>query len=178
MKKINYRRKREGKTDYNKRLKLLKSGKPRIVIRKTNKQIIIQLVKYVEEGDRVIKSVSSKELRNYGWQLSLKNIPAAYLAGYLFGRKSKTNEELIVDIGLQEKGNRLFAAVKGAIDSGMKIRHNPDIFPKQNLLKGEHIEKYFKSSHTPIQFSQYKKLNVNIPEQIEKVKNNIDKVAR
>ncbi|MGB9748247.1 MAG: 50S ribosomal protein L18 [Candidatus Woesearchaeota archaeon] len=178
MKRISYRRKREGKTDYNKRLKLLKSRKPRLVIRKTNKQIIIQLIKYGEEGDRVIKSVASRELRNYGWQLSLKNIPAAYLAGYLFGKKAKTNEELIVDIGFQEKGNRIFAAVKGALDAGMNIRHNPEIFPKQSMIKGEHIQNYFKSSQNTIQFSQYKKLNINVSEQIEKVKNNVDKVAK
>ncbi|MEM2121570.1 MAG: 50S ribosomal protein L18 [Candidatus Woesearchaeota archaeon] len=178
MKRVSYRRKREGKTDYNKRLKLLKSGKPRLVIRKTNKQILMQIIKFSEEGDRIIKSITSKELRKYGWQLSLKNIPAAYLTGYLLAKKSKINEELIVDIGLQEKGNRLFAAVKGAVDAGLKIRHNPEIFPKQNLIKGEHIQNYLKSSKDPIQFSQYKKSNVNVLEQIEKVKNAIDTDVR
>jgi large subunit ribosomal protein L18 len=178
MKRVSYRRKREGKTDYNKRLKLLKSGKPRLVVRKTNKQIILQIIKYGEEGDKVIKSVVSKELRKHGWQLNLKNIPAAYLTGYLLGKKVKINDELIVDIGLQEKGNRLFAAVKGAVDAGLKIRHNPEVFPKENLIIGEHIQKYFESSKNSIQFSQYKKLNVKISEQIKNVKNSIDKVAR
>jgi large subunit ribosomal protein L18 len=40
MTKINRRRRREGKTDYSKRINLLKSGAPRIVFRKTNRYLI------------------------------------------------------------------------------------------------------------------------------------------
>ena len=87
------RRRREGKTDYLKRLKLLKSEKPRIVFRKTNKYIIGQYVKSEEARDKVIFNVVSKELFKYKWpkefQGSLKSISASYLTGYLIGKEIK-----------------------------------------------------------------------------------------
>jgi large subunit ribosomal protein L18 len=41
---VPWRRRREGKTNYYKRLKLIRSGKPRLVVRRTNKYIIAQIV--------------------------------------------------------------------------------------------------------------------------------------
>jgi large subunit ribosomal protein L18 len=57
---VPYRRKREGKTNYKKRLEYLKSKSTRLVIRKTNKHVIMQLVQYHPDGDHVLIGVSSK----------------------------------------------------------------------------------------------------------------------
>ncbi len=104
--KVPKRRRREGKTDYRARIALLKSGKPRVVVRKTNRYIIAQLVKSKEAQDSVAIGVTSKHLLKYGWPQelsgSLKSIPASYLTGYLLGKKMlKINEsKAILDIGL------------------------------------------------------------------------------
>ena len=59
---IKPRRRREGKTDYRKRLALLKSRTIRIVIRKSINNTTIQFVKYDEKGDNIVASATSKEL--------------------------------------------------------------------------------------------------------------------
>ena len=93
MKKLDKRRRREGKTNYRKRLSLLKSESPRLVVRKTNKYIILQIVESEKAQDKVIFTVSTKELLKHGWpeekKGSLKSLGAAYLAGLLIGKKSK-----------------------------------------------------------------------------------------
>jgi large subunit ribosomal protein L18 len=64
---VKYRRKREGRTDYKKRLALLKGKTNRLVIRKTNTKIILQIVNYEPEGDKVIITTTSSELKKLGW---------------------------------------------------------------------------------------------------------------
>src|SRR3989338_9863381 len=88
-----YRRKRESKTDYNKRLKLLASRKPRAVIRFTNRKIIAQIIEFSPQGDLVRAAVSSNSLKEQGWAASHKNVPAAYLTGLLFAKKAARSEE-------------------------------------------------------------------------------------
>ena len=56
------RRRREGKTDYRKRLKLLRSRKVRMVIRKSIKNTQIQFIEYKESGDNILVSAKSNEL--------------------------------------------------------------------------------------------------------------------
>jgi len=143
MKFIPYRRKREGRTNYKKRLTLLISGTHRIVIRKTNKNMIVQVVDYAEKGDKVVVTASSIELKKHGWIHATGNLPAAYLTGMLAARKSlKSNVKVaIVDLGLQipSKGSRLFAAVKGAIDAGLDVKCSDEAFPKDERIRGAHI---------------------------------------
>lgn len=123
------KRRREGKTDYKARLNLLKAEKPRIVIRKTNRYIIIQYVTSIEAKDKIVFGVNSKALLKYGWpgekKDSLKSVSAAYLTGYLFGRKIKDREleDGILDLGLARnvKKGRLYSTAKGILDSGVKI---------------------------------------------------------
>ena len=55
------RRRREGKTNYRKRLKLLRSRKVRVVIRKSLKNTQIQLIEYKEDGDNILASANSIE---------------------------------------------------------------------------------------------------------------------
>ncbi len=143
---VRFRRKREGKTNYKKRLVLLKSKKPRLIIRKTNTQIILQVAQYAPDGDKIITTVRSKELSKMDWKHSFKNLPAAYLAGMLLAKKAsqlKINEA-ILDLGLVTplKGSKIFAALKGAKDAGLNIPVNESIFPSEQRLKGEHISTF------------------------------------
>lgn len=143
MKFIPYRRKREGRTNYKKRLNLLISGTHRIVVRKTNKNIVLQIVDYDEKGDKVLVTANSSELKKYGWDHATGNLPAAYLTGMLAAKKSlkKNVKSAIVDLGLQipAKGSRLFAAVKGAVDGGLQINCSEEAFPKEERIKGTHM---------------------------------------
>ena len=56
------KRRLEAKTDYKARLELLKSGKPRLVIRKTSRYIIAQLVLSENAQDKVLKGFTSLSL--------------------------------------------------------------------------------------------------------------------
>ena len=141
------KRRRQGKTDYKLRMGLLKSGMERIVIRKTNKQIIIQQVASHEAQDKVINGISSNSLLKIGWDEkykgSLKSIPAAYLTGLMLAKKiGKTDKEFILDIGraTHVKGGRIYAAVKGLVDGGVKIRVDEKVFPTPERIEGEHLK--------------------------------------
>lgn len=137
------RRRREKKTNYRKRLKLLLSGKPRLVIRRSNKYIRLQIVEYDEKGDRTILGLLSKILKKYGWPGSFKNLPACYLSGYLIGKLAlrKNIKEVTADTGLHRltKGCRIFAVIKGATDAGLKVPHSESIYPPEERIFGKHI---------------------------------------
>ena len=139
------RRKKEHKTDYLKRLKLLKSERPRVIFRKTNKSLVVQYVKSDAAQDKIIFGITSKELLKHGWEKefsgSLKSIPASYLTGYFVSKKIK-NEKLetpIVDLGMQRviKKSALFAFIKGLIDGGLEIECDEENFPEEERLNGE-----------------------------------------
>lgn len=145
-----YKRKLEGRTDYLARLSLLKSGKPRLVVRRSLRNIIIQFVDFNPDGDKIISSTSSKELKKtYSIKGSLKNIPAAYLTGLIAGKKAEKIKitEVVPDLGIRKPhtGGAVFAALKGIIDSGIKISHKADsdeksVFPSEDRLKGTHVK--------------------------------------
>lgn len=141
------KRRREKKTNYKSRLALLKSVKPRIVIRKSNNYICLQLVESdLKEFKEVTKiSYTSKKLGDFGWNYSKKNLPAAYLSGLTFGLicRSDKMDEGVLDLGLERitKGNKTFSAVLGCLDAKLKIPHSRDNFPSENRIKGEHISK-------------------------------------
>jgi large subunit ribosomal protein L18 len=143
-----HRRKREGKTDYRLRLRLLKSGKPRLVVRKSLKNITCQIVRYEVEGDRTIVSSHSGELKKFGWKFHGGNIPSAYLTGLLCAEKAKKHRinNAVLDIGLYTStpGNRLYSALKGAVDGGLEIPHSGEILPKPERFAGKHIAEYNK----------------------------------
>lgn len=140
---VPYRRKREGKTNYKKRLEYLKSKRVRLVIRKTNKHVIMQLVNYHPDGDHVIIGVSSKQLEKAGWNHAGNNISACYLTGLLLAKeaRAKSVTGAILDLGLQtpKKGSRLYAALKGSIDGGLDIPAKADVFPPEERITGQHL---------------------------------------
>mgnify|MGYP001612072789 CR=1 FL=1 len=139
------KRKRQDKTDYRKRLALLKSRKLRFVVRRSLKNIIVQVVQYTPEGDKVLLTVSTKELqKHFGWDIARRNTPAAYLVGLLAGMKSKEKKlkEAILDMGLQKvsKGSLIFAAVKGANDAGFAVPFSSENMPSEERIQGRHIK--------------------------------------
>lgn len=144
---VPFRRRREGKTDYRKRIKLLLSGKPRAVVRVTNKHVIAHIVEFDEKGDRTVAHATSKELDKLGWKGSGKSLPACYLVGYLLGKKAmeKGITQAVLDLGLitPVPGSRAYAVLKGMVDAGMEIPHG-DIFPEESRIRGEHIANYAK----------------------------------
>ncbi|KAF1078728.1 50S ribosomal protein L18 [Methanogenium sp. MK-MG] len=143
---VPFRRRHEGKTDYYSRMRLLLSEKPRMVVRKTNRQIIIQLVEATLEGDRTLVAAYSHELEGYGFTGAMGNTPAAYLTGMLFAVRARNSgyEEGILDIGLTRStpGGKVFGALKGAVDAGLEVPHGESILPSEDRVKGAHIAAY------------------------------------
>jgi large subunit ribosomal protein L18 len=140
------RRRREGKTDYRKRLQLLRSRKTRIVIRNSLKNTQVQFVGYHEKGDKILVSAISKELINkYNWKYSTASTPAAYLTGLLAGKKAvdKGIKEGVLDIGryVPVTGSKVFAALKGVLDSGVDCPHNEEKIPVEDRILGKHMDK-------------------------------------
>ena len=143
------RRRREARTDYHQRLRLLKSGKPRLVARKSNRHVRAQLVETGPQGDETAASAHSQDLAEYGWEGPTGNVPAAYLTGLLAGLRAVEAgiEEAVLDIGLNSPtpGNKVFALQEGAIDAGLEIPHNDDVFAEWSRTRGEHIAEYAES---------------------------------
>lgn len=166
---VPFRRKRLGETDYKKRLKTLLSGKPRLVVRKSLNNTIVQIMEYSEKGDKTILALSSKSLDGYGWKANKGNLPSAYLLGLLLGRRAKKQEitELVLDMGLNKsvKGSRIYAVLKGVIDAGINVPHSKDILPSEDRIKGAHIVKHAqllkKDGNAGKIFSDYIKHNID-----------------
>lgn len=145
------RRRKEFKTDYGKRLELLKSQKPRLVLRKTNRYIIGQYITSKETQDKVEIGVNSRDLMRYGWpkdfENSLKSVPASYLAGYLIGKKiaKEKKETPIADFGMMRaiQKSKLYSFIKGIVDSGVKVPHDPKVFPDDARISGKNLKKDF-----------------------------------
>ncbi len=179
-----YRRRREGKTNYAKRLAMVKSGTPRLCIRKTNTQIIAQLIAFEPAGDKIIAQATSNQLKAFGWKED-KNLPSAYLTGYLIAAKGKKAgvEKAILDIGFSTPvhGSRMFAALKGAVEFGLDVKHDAKALPNKERASGKHIEDYAKTlgdEDYKKKFSKYTEKGINVKELtklFEQVKEKISK---
>ncbi len=169
-------RRRAAKTDYSKRMRLLKGGIPRLVVRRSNRGIRVQVIEYSASGDKTIASASSKELKAAGWE-PRSNIPTAYLTGFLLGGKVKgRGMEFILDTGLYKpiKGSIIFAAAKGFKDSGANLRGSIEFDEKR--LSGSHIASYAGTAQD--KFPGYAKAGFDvkrISEKFESVKGTLQK---
>ncbi|MAG23997.1 50S ribosomal protein L18 [Candidatus Pacearchaeota archaeon] len=148
--KIPKRRRLERKTDYKLRLALLKSGKTRLVLRKTNRYLIAQIVESETAQDKPLLTLSSSALLKKGWPKdlsgSLKSLPAAYLLGALIAKSTDEKGSLVLDLGMHRNvhKSRLYALVKGAQDSGLKIQCDPEVLPKiEEINKNEKTKAIF-----------------------------------
>ncbi|KAA3480088.1 60S ribosomal protein L5-like [Gossypium australe] len=91
---VPYKRRREGKTDYRARIRLINQDKNkyntpkyRFVVRFSNKDVTAQIVSANIAGDMVLASAYSHELPRYGLEVGLTNYAAAYCTGLLLGRR-------------------------------------------------------------------------------------------
>lgn len=136
---VYFRRRREGKTNFAKRAGLIKGGKPRMVVRKTNRGFVIQFVEFDLKGDKVLATVNGAKLKkSTGWQPK-KNSHTAYLCGMLAASyaKKKNVSDFVLDIGMYtpSKGSVVFAALKGAVDAGLKTSFDESLVPSDKLSK-------------------------------------------
>jgi len=136
---VKFRRRRECKTDYYARRRLIlndknkyKTPKYRMVVRFTNRDIIAQIVSADLDHDNVLASAYSHELQNYGVNCGLRNYAAAYATGLLLARRVNQkynlaeiyegNVEADADLGeefhVEQEGDR--APFKALLDVGLK----------------------------------------------------------
>ena len=73
----------------------MKSEKSRLVVRRSNKYLITQLVNYDEAGDKIVAQFNSISLKKKGWKHSCANVPAAYLSGLEIAKMAKTAKIVI-----------------------------------------------------------------------------------
>ncbi|KAI4304145.1 hypothetical protein MLD38_039696 [Melastoma candidum] len=162
---VKYKRRREGKTDYRARIRLINQDKNkfntpkyRFVVRFTNKDIVAQIVSASIAGDMILAAAYSHELPHYGLEVGLTNYAAAYCTGLLLARRVLKMLEMdqeyegnveangedfsveptegrrpfraLLDVGLVRTttGNRVFGALKGALDGGLDIPHSEKRF--------------------------------------------------
>jgi large subunit ribosomal protein L18 len=183
--KVPFRRRREGKTDYGTRIKLIDLDKNRLVVRISNANVIVQIISVRENGDKTIISAHSKELQRLGWLGGAKNTSAAYLTAYICGKKAlKANiNKSILDIGLKRavKSSRVFAALKGAVDAGLNVPHGELILPDEDRISGKHISDYAESlsdDDLKKKFSKYLERGlkpVDLAKHFDEIKDKIDK---
>lgn len=181
---VYFRRKRDGFTNYRRRLKILTSNRPRLVVRKSLKNIQANIVEYDKKGDIVKVSYHSSNLKKLGWNYGTGNLPAAYLVGFMLGAKAKAAnfDEAVFDIGLNKsvKGSRIYAVLAGALDAGLKVPHGENILPSKDRISGKHIEDHAQTLKDEQllrkQFGLYLKNNsdlLSIVKKFEEVKNKI-----
>jgi len=98
---VKYRRRREGKTDYYARKRLViqdknkyNTPKYRLVVRFTNKDVTAQIAYSKIEGDYILESAYAHELPKYGLKVGLTNYSAAYATGLLLARRVLTKLKL------------------------------------------------------------------------------------
>jgi len=91
---VKFRRRREGKTDFYARKRLIMQDKDkyntpkyRMIVRISNKDITCQIAYARIEGDKVMCSAYSHELPRFGVKLGLTNYSAAYCTGLLLARR-------------------------------------------------------------------------------------------
>ncbi|XP_054889844.1 60S ribosomal protein L5a isoform X1 [Poeciliopsis prolifica] len=164
---VKFRRRREGKTDFYARKRLVvqdknkyNTPKYRLIVRMSNRDICCQIAYSKIEGDHIVSAAYSHELPKYGINVGLTNYAAAYCTGLLLARRllhkfgmdqvyegqvEVTGDEFNVesvdgqpgaftcylDAGLARTttGNKVFGALKGAVDGGLAIPHSLKRFP-------------------------------------------------
>ncbi|CAA7404555.1 unnamed protein product [Spirodela intermedia] len=185
---VKFKRRRQGKTDYRARIRLINQDKNkyntpkyRFVVRFTNKDITAQIISASIAGDLVLAAAYSHELPKYGLKVGLTNYAAAYCTGLLLARRvlktlnmdqdyegnvEATGEDFsvepvetrrpfraLLDVGLVRTttGNRVFGALKGALDGGLDIPHSDKRFAgfkkDDKQLDAEVHRKYIYGGH-------------------------------
>jgi len=136
------RRLREEKTNYRKRKHLLMGRRDYITVQISNENTLVQIHKPEMQGDKVLASAHSRYLLGKGWKGSRKNIPAAYLTGYLAGKKAlgKGIKAAVLYSGTRKYTQRMAAALKGVIDAGLEVPADSETFPNEERISGKHLK--------------------------------------
>jgi len=215
---VKFRRRREGKTDYYARQRLIlqdknkyNSPKYRLVVRFSNTDVTCQVAYATIDHDEILCAAYSHELHRYGATVygkdhkrGWKNYPAAYATGLLLARRCLSLEKIgldkqyvgvvkadgayfkvkkpeghhrrplkvLLDVGLTRTttGSRIFAALKGAVDGGLYVPHNPKRFPADKTAKGKFspktLRKYIYGGHVA---DYMKHLQESNPDKYKKV---------
>ncbi len=178
---VAFRRRRENRTDYTKRLGQIKATTPRLVVRASNKGLRAQMIAFDEKGDRVLAQAISSELESFGW-LPQANTPTAYLTGLMAGARAKKAgvKEFHIDIGMATAsvGRILVAAGLGAKAAGLETAIDEKMVAADRL-NGTHISNYAKEmkekdpSKFGKHFARYAAKNIDVtalPSLFEKTK--------
>lgn len=221
---VKFKRRREGKTDYRARIRLINQDKNkyntpkyRFVVRFSNKDIVAQIIYATLAGDVTMAAAYSHELPRYGLEVGLTNYAAAYCTGLLLARRvlkqlemddeyvgneEATGEDYsvepgesrrpfraLLDVGLVRTttGNRVFGALKGALDGGLDIPHSEKRFAgfskddksldadvHRKYIFGGHVSTYMKMlredepSKYQSQFTKYLEKGIE-PEDVEEM---------
>jgi len=136
------RRLREEKTNYRKRKHLLMGRRDYITVQISSENTLVQIHKPEMQGDKVLASAHSRYLLGKGWKGSRKNIPAAYLTGYLAGKKAlgKGVKAAVLYSGTRKYTQRMAAALKGVIDAGLEVPADSETFPNEERISGKHLK--------------------------------------
>jgi len=135
------RRLREEKTNYRKRGTMLMGRREFITVNISNENTQVQILKPEITGDKVVASAHSRYLLEKGWKGSRKSVPAAYLTGYVAGKKAlvKGSKGAILYTGTRKYTQRMAAALKGVIDAGLEVPASSETFPPNERINGEHL---------------------------------------
>lgn len=137
------KRRRKNITDYRSRKALIAGELPRVIVRKSNRHVRVQIADYMDTGDRIIASAFSKELAELGWEGNFDSTPAGYLTGLIAGQRCKEAgiEEAVLDLGrhIPTKGSVVFAALKGVLDAGVSVPHDEEVLPSDDRIAGKHL---------------------------------------
>ena len=112
-----------------------------VTVNITNENTQVQILTPGMTGDTVVASAHSRYLLEKGWKGSRKSVPAAYLTGYLAGKKAigKGAKGAIMYTGTRRFTQRMAAALKGVIDAGLEVPADPETFPANERINGEHL---------------------------------------
>lgn len=135
------RRLREEKTNYKKRATMLVGRHDFVTVTISNENTQVQVLTPEIAGDRVIASAHSRYLLQKGWKGSRKSIPAAYLTGYMAGKRAIGNgaKDAILYTGTRKYTQRMAAALKGVIDAGLNVPADSETFPPDERINGGHL---------------------------------------
>ena len=116
---VKFRRRREGKTDYFARKRLViqdknkyNTPKYRMVVRSSNKDVCCQIAYARLEGDKIVAAAYSHELPRYGVKVGLTNYAAAYCTGLLLARRVSSIAQFVTNLNIFENEKQLSKIVK------------------------------------------------------------------
>ncbi len=112
-----------------------------ITVKISNWNTLVQIHQPEISGDKVVAYAHSRFLLDKGWKGSRKSVSAAYLTGYLAGKKAigKGVKDAILYSGTDRYTQRMASALKGVIDAGLQVPADAETFPAEERINGQHL---------------------------------------